>query len=31
MFEHCRVEEERFDAVWDRGSLISISPSDITR
>jgi len=31
MFEHCRVEEERFDAVWDRGSLIAIGPANITQ
>ena len=31
MVEHCRVEEERFNAVWDRGGLGAVIPADIPR
>jgi len=31
VFELCRVEEERFGAVWDRGSLVSVRQVDYQR
>jgi len=30
-FVRCRVEEEPFDAVWDRGSLSAIRRADVSR
>jgi len=29
--KHCRAEEEHFDAVWDRGSLIAMAEADVQR
>ena len=29
--EYCRVEEEHFDAVWDRGGLCALRAADVHR